>query len=116
MDVAQLLEKSGFVQKLCAAVGITLLAAACATEPATQFDAAGNAVAATSNPQDEMECRTMKSTGTNMPRRVCRSKRVWDAISGNERETADEFGRQTRENSAIVPTGASNQPLGPVGP
>ena len=97
------------------ALAMTLLIAACASEPAAQqattaaanpAAAAGPAVAA-ADPGQEMECRSIKVTGTNFPRRICETRSYWNAMGRAERRISDEFGRQSSENSSIVQPGSS---------
>jgi hypothetical protein len=96
------------------ALGFVLLTAACATEPANQQETAAaaastsaNPVVAAVDPSQERECRSVKVTGTNFPKRVCESKAYWNAKARAERRISDEFGRQASENSAVVQPGST---------
>lgn len=71
--------------------------------------AAGNQLA---DGAEGMECRKFMATGTNVPRQVCRSSEAWARMDRADQRGADEYGRQTRENSATVQPGFSRgQPL-----
>jgi hypothetical protein len=89
---------------LTIALGLTLLGAACASESDNQ-QVSANGVA----PAEEI-CRSEAVTGSNFKRRVCLTAAEWANLDNKERAGAEEFGRQTRENSAGVAEGAE---LGP---
>lgn len=88
---------AGALSRLLGCSALALLAA-CAASPAGE----GNQMAGA---DDARECRNYTVTGSNLPRRVCRDKAEWEEIDAAQRRTADEYGRQTRENSALVEPG-----------
>jgi hypothetical protein len=120
--------RKGCIQRLTtlAALGVVLLTVACAGTPANQQAAApaaaadaataANTTVAAADTSQERECRSVKVTGTNFPKRVCESKAYWNAKARAERRISDEFGRQTNENSAIVQPGTTQPGFVPTTP
>jgi hypothetical protein len=107
--------------KLALALGITVLAVACATEPeatAASADAATGTTTtlaaneASAEDDTRVECRRVAVTGSNLPRRVCRTVATWGALARAERRMTDEYSRQTNEAGARVNEGNG----GPVTP
>jgi hypothetical protein len=87
-------------------IGLALLGA-CSGTGAGQADGSQLASGETGEAKRELECRKFLATGSNVPKQVCRSTEAWARIDKVEREVADEYGRQTRENSATVAPGFS---------
>lgn len=52
-----------------------------------------------------MVCQSVEITGTRFPKRVCRTQAEWDLENNQDRQAADEYGRQTRENSSLIEPG-----------
>lgn len=80
-------------------LGVTLLASACANQPESATD-----TLASGDPQqsERVVCEDVEVTGTRFPKRVCRTERVWEMTGDAQRAAAEEFGRQSRENAAVL--------------
>jgi hypothetical protein len=108
--------------KLALALGVSLLTVACAaTDPQADATSADAAAAGTTTlaaneaaaaDENKVECRNQPVTGSNLPRRVCRSVATWNALTRAERRMATEYSRQASEASGRVSEGNG----GPVSP
>jgi len=102
---------------LVCVIVITLLTTSCATVPTkqtTSTDTTANSLTTkeksdnetTANILQELECRTVKVTGTRFTRKICEYKETWAAIDKKNRKESDEFvGEITRNSSLIDPEG-----------
>ena len=89
------------------AVGISLMAAACASDPAPQ---AVSASAATDGKvaqnvvaqSDRQICRSEKRTGTNFPNRVCFTPEQWNEIDRKQTGDAHSFTDNVVENAGVA--------------
>jgi hypothetical protein len=103
--------------KLALALGITLLTVACASEPQAAADAGADAAAAgtttlAANDENKLECRNERVTGSNLPRKVCRTVATWAALQRAERRMSDEYTRQASQAAGRV----DERNGGPVSP
>jgi len=90
-----------FPAKLVLVVGFAMLIAACASEPGKDAAAAGasdkSADVATNG--EDMQCKYIKVTGTNLPQKFCKTKAMWEAMDKASKSVADEYMRQTNQNA-----------------
>ena len=45
-------------------------------------------------------CLLLKLTGTNIPKKQCKTKEAWEALAKEDREVSDEYFRQTSQASS----------------
>ncbi|MCP5144779.1 MAG: hypothetical protein H6978_08140 [Gammaproteobacteria bacterium] len=91
---------------ICVAA-FAVLAAGCAGTPKGDGANTSNMVASADNNQ---ECRTVARTGSNLPRKICRSKEMWEAIDNIERRNAEDYTQQIRSNAASMDQDSRESP------
>lgn len=56
----------------------------------------------------EKICKVMPVTGSNMPKKVCSTQAEWDTAQKEQREAAEQFNADLRNNSGnVLPSGGS---------
>ncbi len=93
---------TNFPAKLVFVLGVAVLTAACASEPGKDAASAANASAKTDEVAgngEEMQCKYIKVTGTNLPQKFCKTKALWEAMDKASKSVADEYMRQTNQNA-----------------
>ncbi len=80
---------------------ISLLTAACATESANQAGSVSTASDGSVAQTHKQQCRSEKRTGTNFPKRMCKSTEEWAAIDSQQHGDAYDYTRQIFENGAV---------------
>lgn len=76
-----------------------LLTTACSTT-APEADVA-SATAGNAGQAEEV-CLLLKLTGTNIPKKYCRTPGEWEQLAANDRDIAREFLSQTQQRSGIL--------------
>ncbi len=92
--------------KAALTLGISLLATACTTAPAQQTASANSAADGKVAQVEKQVCRSEKRTGTNFPKRICKSAEQWAEIDNKQHGDAYDYTRQVFENGSV--TGAKN--------
>jgi phage/plasmid primase-like uncharacterized protein len=85
-------------------------AAEAAETAAAQVESTEAAAAASSTGTPALECRSIRPTGTRMPRRICDTAEAWASIDDRSEEAVNEMQRRGREQSTFgsgVPASAA---------
>lgn len=75
---------------------------ACASGTVREAAIADTGTAAAAPRLDDEVCRNVEVTGTRFPQRICRPRGEWEAADRGQKDAADEYTRQTRENAGVL--------------
>ena len=107
---------------LAGILGIALLTAACNTTPIRQTQAADKASTKTTahasgdkvaTKKEKLVCHYETALGSNISRKVCATKKSWEASNEKSRKEAEEFTRRSREQAGVTsPLSPAEQQIG----
>ena len=77
--------------------------------PSANAAAAAADVAATSvvDPKEKLTCRSVRTTGSRMPARVCKPRREWEGRAASAQEKTDEWQAEQRRANRGGDNGSS---------